>query len=409
MPRNYLPTLTPLRGIAAMMVLVYHYQVMVMPLINPNKSVLINKWYIMVDFFFVLSGFIIMHVYQNYFQEGFQWPAFKKFMIARFARLYPLHLFTLLMAVIVYIALVSFNVFEQSNDFIQIMLRPDAILANIFLLQASGIFPEPTWNSPSWSIAVEWWTYMLFPFFILFFARTKALGKWLAGAFVILGYLSIMLYFQPQQYIDRQTYMHLSEMPNTIDVMVGSSILRCICGFLLGMLVYQAYENKWGESILSNSYLMAATGLGLMTGWYFNVLPDIVSALIFAFAILMAVYNNGRIKRVLNNRGLTFIGDISYSVYMVHVPIIIAYHTFRLIIKSHYSVSDEPGTSLSEAAFHSPNLFTTWVAWVGLLIFILIVLLVAYFTYNFVEHPMRRFINRQIKKREAKTNASNKT
>jgi peptidoglycan/LPS O-acetylase OafA/YrhL len=397
MPRNYLPTLTPLRGIAAMMVLVYHYQVMVMPLINPNKSILINKWYIMVDFFFVLSGFIIMHVYQKYFQEGFQWTAFKTFMTARFARLYPLHLFTLLMTIGVFACLKGFDVFEQSNDFIQIMLRPDAIPANLFLLQASGIFSEPTWNSPSWSIAVEWWTYMLFPLFVLFFNKNKPWGKWLAGALVLLGYLSIIFYFQPKQFIHRQTYLPLTDTSHTIDVMVGSSIIRCICGFVLGMIVYQAFKKKWGAQILSSSYLMSLTGLGLLVGWYYNILPDVVTVMIFALAILMSVYNNGTMKKVLNTKLLTFVGDVSYSIYMVHIPIILAYHTFRVIIKSYQPISDTPRTSLSEAAFHSSTLFTTGTAWLGLLIFITIVLTTAYFTFNYVEHPMRRYINQYLK------------
>src|ERR1700737_2473765 len=92
---KYLSNLTPLRGIAAMWVVVFHFQVLVITFILPEQTLLVAKGYLMVDLFFIMSGFIISHVYQQSFQAGIASGNFRRFIVARFARIYPLHLFTL--------------------------------------------------------------------------------------------------------------------------------------------------------------------------------------------------------------------------------------------------------------------------------------------------------------------------
>ena len=259
MGKTYIHSLTPLRGIAALLVVIYHYDIFIAPLIS-SESFLVRKWYIMVDFFFVLSGFIIMHVYKDYFKDGFKWSVFKKFMIARFARLYPLHIATLLMMLGIYFAMQVTGVFDNLDYAFKMIFDPSAIPSNLLMVQALGMHPEPTWNAPSWSVCVEWWTYILFPFLVFFLLRFKKLGSFALVAAGIGGYFAIMYYFQPLQFEARQAYLPgISEMPNTIDVMVGAGLLRCISGFLLGMVVYKAYMRNAGESILSDSGLMFIT------------------------------------------------------------------------------------------------------------------------------------------------------
>jgi peptidoglycan/LPS O-acetylase OafA/YrhL len=95
----YLSNLTPLRGIAAILTIVFHIDLMVGGgggmLLRFKDSLLISKFYLMVDFFFVLSGFIMCHVYRQWFRGAVEGASFKRFAIARFARVYPLHFFTL--------------------------------------------------------------------------------------------------------------------------------------------------------------------------------------------------------------------------------------------------------------------------------------------------------------------------
>ena len=97
---QYLSNLTPLRGIAALLTVVFHVDLMLGMggdlLLKFKDSMLINRMYLMVDFFFVLSGSIMYHVYSQYFKEAVSGAEFKRFTIARFARVYPLHFFKIL-------------------------------------------------------------------------------------------------------------------------------------------------------------------------------------------------------------------------------------------------------------------------------------------------------------------------
>ncbi|HLA58321.1 MAG TPA: acyltransferase family protein, partial [Puia sp.] len=67
---KYLSNLTPLRGIAALWVVVFHFSEIVAKFVSTQYSRLLTKGYLMVDLFFILSGFIMIHVYRKKFQSG---------------------------------------------------------------------------------------------------------------------------------------------------------------------------------------------------------------------------------------------------------------------------------------------------------------------------------------------------
>lgn len=69
MTRPYLTTLTPLRGIAALMMVIFHFNLLVLPIIDPAITQLHRRWYLLVDFFFILSGFIMTYVYGSWFED----------------------------------------------------------------------------------------------------------------------------------------------------------------------------------------------------------------------------------------------------------------------------------------------------------------------------------------------------
>src|SRR3569832_1585964 len=90
MPAEHLKPLTSMRFFAAMWVVLYHYW----PNLDPHTPALVSKGYLGVELFFVLSGFILCHVYLQGAGEGrFKYGSF---LWARLARVYPLHLATLL-------------------------------------------------------------------------------------------------------------------------------------------------------------------------------------------------------------------------------------------------------------------------------------------------------------------------
>ena len=94
----YLTTLTPLRGIAALLVVVFHSNLDLVPFAPALPGHLVENGWLWVDFFFALSGFIIAYVYGSSFRGAVSGSDYKKYIGARFARVYPLHLFTLVWA-----------------------------------------------------------------------------------------------------------------------------------------------------------------------------------------------------------------------------------------------------------------------------------------------------------------------
>ena len=98
---RHLPTLTPLRGIAALMIVLFHFTGPVLPNLDPTAhTMVVANGYLAVDLFFLISGFVICHVYQQRFARSVSMAKFLGFVRARFARLYPMHIATLAFLVV---------------------------------------------------------------------------------------------------------------------------------------------------------------------------------------------------------------------------------------------------------------------------------------------------------------------
>lgn len=191
---KYLTNLTPLRGVAALLTVVFHIDIVLSiffggQLLDSKKSFFLSHMYVMVDFFFILSGFILCHVYAQNFKNSVNENSFKKFTIARFARVYPLHLFSLLLTTFFLFLLHQWGanvspVLDVENSFY-------SFITNLFLLQSMNLHKWFTYTHASWSISTEWWMYMLFPFLVAPFMRLSKFGRLVIFALCIAGYLLI--------------------------------------------------------------------------------------------------------------------------------------------------------------------------------------------------------------------------
>jgi len=94
------PIFTAIRGIAALLVVVFHFEILLVQFVPPQQSMFFRKCYLMVDLFFILSGFIIYHVYGRAFARSIGRTSLRKFWVARIAHVYPLHLFALLVIIL---------------------------------------------------------------------------------------------------------------------------------------------------------------------------------------------------------------------------------------------------------------------------------------------------------------------
>jgi peptidoglycan/LPS O-acetylase OafA/YrhL len=304
-PNRELPSLTPLRGIAALWVVLYHYcgtaQYFPNLDITPH-SYLISKGYLAVDMFFMLSGFVMAHVYYRAFTENVT-RHYRSFVVARIARLYPLHIFVL--SLFVATAILSQLTHEVATGSFESMPLTgprslSAIVANLFMVQglAAG---QLSWNYPEWSISVEFIAYLALPFALPAIGRSPRVVKCAVAAllFGLLAWLATLTKGDLDQWDGPMTLM------------------RCMPEFLLGTLLYFAFcdhgDRAWLRADLAVAAVLGATLICLHIG-----APDLLIVSLFAVLILFAVSNTGVFAKLVNTGPLIWLGEISYSLYLVH-------------------------------------------------------------------------------------------
>ena len=131
----------------------------------------VGKGYLWVEFFFALSGFILIHVYGSRAREFWRGKAYGPFLRARLSRLYPLQVFTLFSMLFLMLTL---NALADWGGYVSIYHQPYhpmntawSFVANLFLVQGWNLFPWLTWNGASWFVSVEFMLCLLFPIYIL--------------------------------------------------------------------------------------------------------------------------------------------------------------------------------------------------------------------------------------------------
>jgi peptidoglycan/LPS O-acetylase OafA/YrhL len=154
---RYLPPLTGIRALAALLVLAMHTEQNVPAGVEAILP-FVARGYLGVDFFFVLSGYIITHVYfASLASPNFE--AVRIFLWHRFVRLYPVHI-TVLAGLVAIVSFAGAAGYVLNNP--QEWQWKD-LLWQLTLLQAWGVTQSLGWNVPAWSISAEWFAYLLFP------------------------------------------------------------------------------------------------------------------------------------------------------------------------------------------------------------------------------------------------------
>ena len=301
-----LPSLTSLRGVAALWVVLYHYCVQCFPNLDPAQYThLVSKGYLAVDMFFMLSGFVMTHVYHRAFASaGNIKTHYRSFLVARVARLYPLHVFVLFLFVATALAAHWLAAGSAAASFRDIpWTGPEsvtALFANLLMLQGLNA-GKLSWNYPAWSISVECMAYLAFPVLLPMIWRASKGGK----CVIALALCTALVWL---------TVLARGNFDQWDGPM---ALLRCIPEFLLGTLLYCAYrigpESVWLNRDSVAVAIVAATVLCLHLG-----APDLLIVALFAALIPLSVVNTGRFSKVANARPLLWLGEISYSLYLIY-------------------------------------------------------------------------------------------
>lgn len=344
--------LESIRGLAALLVVFYH-----IPKWNPLLDIgIINNEYLMVELFFVLSGYVIYNAYAHKIADRRE---LLRFQFLRFGRLYPVHLLFLLAFIVIEIAkyiaqskigITSPNTqpFKENN--------PTAIFQHLFLVQAIGPTGNATTlNGPAWSISVEFYTYLIFGLLVLFFSKKKDL------IFSLIALSSLVL-------LASQTTFGFNDL------------FKCLAGFFIGCLTASCTKAlkvdipKYASLFVLASIILF---LQLKTSNQYDVAIYFLAAALIAS---LANSKNGYLNRILNLNMLTWLGSVSYALYMSHAAILwTANQVFRVILKrSEILVKGQSTPQL--------NNIETLAAWCAVT---LTALSVAFFVYKFIEKPMR--------------------
>jgi peptidoglycan/LPS O-acetylase OafA/YrhL len=281
--------LTSIRGIAAMAVVLYHFQGNFSDKFYlDNVTPVFSRGYLWVDFFFLLSGFILSHVHAEEFIHG---PApYRTFLLKRISRVYPLHVFTLFVLLL--------PMFWPTVQAMKDTRTVSSFASNLLMVHAWGLTNHLSWNYPSWSISDEWAAYLLFPLIVAFFYRAPLA---LAGAVAVLALFSLdwLTSFGPPE--------------RRFDFGVNVGWVRCLVEFSAGVVIYRIFKMR--PRIMRSDFAFAVLTAGVLAAMHLGV-PDIPIVFLFCGLLCATALNNGAAKRLLSLRPIYYLGVISYSIYM---------------------------------------------------------------------------------------------
>ena len=294
-----LKALTGARGIAAWVVVFYHIRSSFTEYVPIEVARVAAKGYLAVDLFFVLSGFVMWLSYSDKFNDmGLR--AVPSFIVRRFARIYPLHFFMMVVAIIMALAAEFLGNSNRQYPFAELPLH-------FFLVQNWGFTNSLQWNDPAWSISTEFACYLLLPFASLVLLRWR--GTPLIWILLILAFSTILSYVFAE-----------SGAVGIGDNIPQLGLARCLAEFFCGVFTCLFWKSaKQAHQPQTVTIMISVVSITMLFGWYFGLVyevfatPITLSALIFVLAITS---NNA--CNPLSNPLAVFLGNISYSTYLVH-------------------------------------------------------------------------------------------
>lgn len=309
--------LTTIRAFVALQVVAFHAWSCFLPLEQNSWFYhhVINVGYVGVNFFFILSGYILSYVYIGDVKE----PAVEKsgFWKSRFARIYPVYVFSFALEIPLFVE----GVISRHDHLKNAFMGTATLFANLLFIQAW--FPDLRWrwNNPSWTLSVEAFFYLLFPILGVWIwkkARNENLPLIIFAVYLIL--LAPSIFF----WITRPG----SNEP-MIEWMTLNPALR-IPEFVLGILLFK-YQRHYLDSSgnkkrlsrlftwLGLSMLMVGLMASGLIPWFVlrgGILDPAFMSLIAGVAL--AERNSSALWNV---RPLVLLGEASYSVYILQAPI----------------------------------------------------------------------------------------
>jgi len=356
-PRAHLPALTSLRGIAALWVVLYHFQDVlqaVTPLPGPVGH-LIKQGNLAVDLFFLLSGYVLAYNYLDapgLLERG----RYTRFLLMRLARIYPAHLVGLLGVVPMVVAARVLGLSISDTGY-----SLSTFLQHLTLTQAWVPWMGLSWNYPAWSVSAEWFAYLLFPWLAAGVRRVRGPT---ASLLLLAGCTGLLV-------------LSASTSQSTTPF---HELLRVGLAFPTGVALFHATRGLRVPARLPPLVALASMG-GLVLALAWEGAPPGVSFALFTVMLwALASLGDGQL-RWLSARPLTWLGEVSYSLYISHALV------QKLLNET------LPAKALASHALP--------VRLLGLGLYAVLLLAAAYALWRLVETPARRAVKDALERRAA--------
>ena len=215
-----------------------------------------------------------------------------------------------------------------------------------------------SWNYPSWSISVEFMAYLLFPLALPVIWRASDKAK-IAITLFLVALLALLAFL---------TKGNFDQWDGPI------TLLRCLPEFSLGTLLYCAFRAAPQGSFLGRDAMILGVLLIIVSCLHVGA-PDLLIACLFAVLVLTAVLNTGSFSALANLSPLIWLGDISYSLYLVHG--FVQFLTTKLL--HHFGTQDHADLSI-------------YSSFVLIILMIAVSVAVAHLTYFGIEIGCRQYL-----------------
>jgi peptidoglycan/LPS O-acetylase OafA/YrhL len=288
--------LTFTRFIAAISIVIYHYGNGSFLFNNEMVSFIFKQANIGVSYFFILSGFVMIIAYDNNKKINFI-----TYLKNRFARVYPVYFLAIVLTLLIYLF--------KDISYIDLFL-------NITMLQAW--FPDKalTVNYPGWSLSVELFFYISFPILFNYFYK-DGYKKTTAIFIILFWFLSQLVfhYFLKENSFNLNPYSKLDVYYNPL-----LHFNEFLIGNLAGLFFLKKLKIKTGNYSIHIILLIILLLLFLKFPFGLEYHNGFLS-IVFVPLIILFSLNRGILNDILNRKLFIFLGEISFSIYILQRPV----------------------------------------------------------------------------------------
>lgn len=301
-----LRALTGARGLAAWLVVGFHLRGSIAGLPAPVLA-LLDKGYLAVDFFFLLSGFVIWLSYAERLRAAGV-RGIGSFLWRRLARIWPLHLAMLAAA----LALMGLLAATGRTDPIRFPLAE--LPLHLMLVQNWGVTDHLSWNDPAWSISTEFAAYLAFPWLVLAIDWRQVSSAVLMSALMTIALaLHLALACQGAATLG-------ADIPRL-------GLLRCLAEFAMGTMIAALWLRWRGHR--PAAWRAGALFAALAAAWVLGLPETLAIPLAFTALLFALALSAGTPGHVLEGRAVHYLGTISYATYLVHF---LLFYAFKLAL-----------------------------------------------------------------------------